>query len=115
MRRIEAELADPDINDTADFVLSLSGQASDAAGAERGKAIFAEQCAACHGDNGEGKPDVGAPRLNGQIWLYGGSKAAIVAQVSHPRQGVMPVWDGRLSDVAIKMVATYVHSLGGGQ
>jgi len=59
--------------------------------------------------------DVGAPRLNGQIWLYGSSKAAIVAQVTHPRQGVMPVWDGRLSNVAIKMAATYVHSLGGGQ
>ena len=110
------KLLDPaQIGDVAEYVLSLTNRADDKAAAERGKPIFAEQCAACHGDNGEGKPDVGAPRLNGQIWLYGGSKAAIVAQVTHPRQGVMPVWEGRLNDVAIKMVATYVHSLGGGQ
>ena len=26
--------------------------------AERGKAIYAEQCAGCHGDNGQGRPHV---------------------------------------------------------
>jgi cytochrome c oxidase cbb3-type subunit 3 len=103
------------IDDVAEYVLSLTKRADDPAAATRGKEVFAQQCAACHGDQGEGKADLGAPRLNGQIWLYGGSKPAIVAQVTHPRQGVMPVWEGRLNDVAIKMVATYVHSLGGGQ
>jgi cytochrome c oxidase cbb3-type subunit 3 len=29
--------------------------------------------------------------------------------------GVMPAWQGRLEDATIRMLATYVHSLGGGQ
>ena len=32
-----------------------------------------------------------------------------------PKQGVMPAWAKRLNDVDIKMVALYVHGLGGGE
>ena len=32
-----------------------------------------------------------------------------------PRHGVMPTWEGRLDAVALKMVAAYVHALGGGK
>jgi cytochrome c oxidase cbb3-type subunit 3 len=39
-----------------------------------------------------------------------------MAQVTNPKHGVMPAWQGRLSDVEIKQVTVYVHSrLGGGQ
>jgi cytochrome c oxidase cbb3-type subunit 3 len=103
------------INDVAEYVLSLTNRSTDKAAAERGKEIFAGQCASCHGDNGQGNQEAGVPRLNGQNWLYGGTKQDIVAQINHPRLGVMPVWAGRLTDAQIKMVATYVHSLGGGQ
>ena len=41
--------------------------------------------------------------------------ARIMAQIDRPRQGVMPAWESRLGDEAIKMLAVYVHSLGGGQ
>ncbi len=100
------------INAVADHVLALSGQGPDNA---EGAAVFAENCVACHGDLGKGEPAVGGPDLTDQIWLYGGSKAAIVSQITKPRLGVMPSWNQRLSDVEIKQVATYVHSLGGGQ
>ena len=103
------------INDVAEYVLSLTDRATDKAAAEKGKPIFAEQCASCHGENGQGNQEAGVPRLNGQSWLFGGTKADIVAQINHPRFGVMPVWAGRLTEAQIKMVATYVHSLGGGQ
>lgn len=58
---------------------------------------------------------VGAPRLNDAIWLYGGKPEQIEAQIWRPRHGVMPPWQGRLSDETIKMLTVYVHSLGGGQ
>ena len=38
-----------------------------------------------------------------------------MSQITKPRQGVMPTWATRLSDVEIKQAAIYVHSLGGGQ
>jgi cytochrome c oxidase cbb3-type subunit 3 len=96
-------------------VLQISGQEHDEAAAQRGGAIFAEQCAACHGESGEGSQDLGAPDLSDQLWLYGGTKRDIVQQIHAPRHGVMPAWTGRLDPETIKSLAIYVHALGGGQ
>ena len=101
-----------EIDAVADHVLSLSGQG---AVTETGAQVFAENCADCHGQSGEGLRDLGAPRLNDQIWLYGGDKAGIVAQITKPRHGAMPAWTGRLDETTVKMLAVYVHGLGGGE
>jgi len=103
------------IADVAEYVLSLSERSEDAAASERGAPIFAEQCAACHGESGEGVTELGAPALNDQIWLYGSTKEEIVQQIHRPRHGVMPAWVDRLDPETIKALAVYVHSLGGGQ
>lgn len=103
------------IDDTANFVLKLSGQEHDGEAALRGEAIFAEQCVACHGAEGKGEVTLGAPNLTDGIWLFGGDKAAIVETLSYGRRGVMPAWEGRLSPETIKLLAVYVHALGGGQ
>jgi cytochrome c oxidase cbb3-type subunit 3 len=103
------------ISDVAWYVRKLSGQENDAAAAERAVTIYAENCAVCHGEQGEGIRDVGGPRLADAIWLYGGSHAQIVSQLNAPKQGVMPAWSERLSDTTIKQLAAYVHGLGGGE
>jgi len=59
--------------------------------------------------------EVGAPNLTDKIWLYGGDKAAVVQSIAYSRAGVMPAWAGRLDDATIKMLALYVHALGGGE
>jgi cytochrome c oxidase cbb3-type subunit 3 len=97
----------------ADHVLSLS---SGGEGSEEGARIFAEQCVACHGEQAQGMIELGAPNLRDAIWLYGGTRQEIVAQIASPQHGVMPRWQGRLDDVQIKQLAAYVHTiLGGGQ
>lgn len=103
------------INDSAEYVLQLSGQDHDAEAAARGAVIYAEQCAACHGDSGEGIADLGAPALNNNIWLYGGDRDAIIHQITYARNGAMPSWSQRLDDGTIKKLVAYVYSLGGGQ
>jgi cytochrome c oxidase cbb3-type subunit 3 len=108
-------LSRAEIADTAEHVLKLAGQDHDAEAAERGAVIYADNCAACHGDNGEGIHEVGAPRLSDPIWLYGGERADIIAQLNQPKQGVMPAWGQRLDPATVKQLAVYVHSLGGGQ
>jgi cytochrome c oxidase cbb3-type subunit 3 len=108
-------LSRAEINDVAEYVLSLSGAGEDATAAERGTLLFADNCAACHGEAGEGDQSLGAPNLADAIWLYGGDKASVVASISNSRAGVMPYWEGRLDDVTIKQLVVYVHSLGGGQ
>ena len=111
----DAILNPEQIDDVADYVLKLSGQASDPDAALRGATVYAENCAACHGDAGEGKQEFGGPRLTDAITLYVSDKASIVAQINKPRQGVMPAWSSRLDEATIKQLAVYVHSLGGGE
>jgi len=108
-------LETPQIRDAAEFVLKLSGQKFDAAAAERGAAVFAENCVACHGENGEGNREAGGPSLRDAIWFYGGEKKQIVAQITKPKHGVMPAWGHRLDNTTIKQLTLYVHSLGGGE
>lgn len=103
------------IADVTQFVLALSVRAEDAAAAERGSPLFAENCAICHGEQGEGIREMGAPSLADDIWLYGSGAEVIAAQIANPRQGMMPAWDGRLNETAVKMATVYVHSLGGGE
>jgi cytochrome c oxidase cbb3-type subunit III len=108
-------LASKQIEATANFVLSLSNSEHNAALAAEGKQIFADNCAACHGETGGGNREFGAPSLSDAISLYGNDHAAIVAQITKPRHGVMPAWAHRLNPVTIKQLTLYVHSLGGGE
>jgi len=103
------------ISQVSAFVASLSGPVRDGSLVAPGKTVFAENCAACHGDNAKGKREMGAPDLTDAIWLYGASEQAIVAQVRAPRVGVMPAWDARLGETAVKELAAFVHALGGGE
>ncbi len=110
------ELLEPaQINDVAEYVLSLSNKATDNDAAARGAETYAEECSACHGEDGKGLQDLGGPNLADAIWLYGGEKEEIVAQISAPKQGVMPAWGQRLSEADVKMLTIYVHSYLSGQ
>jgi cytochrome c oxidase cbb3-type subunit 3 len=108
-------LGEAQIDDTAEYVLSLAGRSQAKGAPERGKKIFQEQCASCHGEDAKGKTELGAPNLADAIWLYGGDKAAIVESIRTGRGGVMPAWQDRLDRVTLKALAVYVHSLGGGK
>jgi cytochrome c oxidase cbb3-type subunit III len=103
------------VNDVAEYVLSLSGRADDKAAAGRGAKIFADNCTPCHGADGKGNQALGAPNLTDELWLYAGNKATIAETIINGRGGVMPAWGGRLDPETIKELAVYVHSLGGGQ
>lgn len=103
------------IAQVANYVLSLSGEAPDPAAAEAGAAIFAEQCVACHGEDGTGDRAQGAPNLADAVWLYGGDLGSVEKVIHDGPFGVMPEWSTRLSEAQVRAVATYVHGLGGGE
>lgn len=108
-------LSDEEISGVVEHVLSISGQDHDAELAAAGAETFANECSACHGDNGEGMRDLGAPNLTDAIWLYGGDRDTLIETVTYSRNGVMPPWTGRLTEAQIRQVAAYVHQLGGGE
>jgi cytochrome c oxidase cbb3-type subunit 3 len=80
-----------------------------------GKKIYADNCAICHGPDGQGNKELGSPNLTDGIWLFGSDEANIIEIVTNARGGVMPAWAGRLDPMTIKALTFYVHSLGGGE
>jgi len=106
-----------EITQVANYVASLSGKAGETSATDiaAGKELYAQNCSSCHGDEGKGNQEVGAPNLTDAIWFYGSTPAAIAAQIKAPKHGVMPAWGVRLGDTAVKELTVYVHSLGGGK
>ena len=108
-------LAKEEVDQVVNYVMSLSGTPQDAALVEAGAVIYADNCAACHMEDGTGDRNQGAPNLTDAIWLYGGTHETLTETVTYSRFGVMPSWTNRLSEAEIRAVATYVHQLGGGE
>jgi len=106
--------AGSNVTDVAHYVLSLSNSAHDSVRAARGRDHFAV-CAACHGADGQGNQQLGAPDLTNRIWLYGGSVSAISEAIVEGRNGHMPAHKQLMTPGEIHVVAAYVWSLGGGQ
>ncbi|PWB83368.1 MAG: cytochrome C oxidase Cbb3, partial [Methylocystaceae bacterium] len=107
-------LTSAQISSVADHVRTLGklpGAKSDAKGAK----IFDDNCSVCHGVDGKGNKDMGAPDLTDAIWLFGSDKASIVNRIANGGGGVMPAWKNRLDETTVKALTVYVHSLGGGQ
>jgi cytochrome c oxidase cbb3-type subunit 3 len=103
------------VQDAVAFVRTISRQEKSSRSAQRDAALFAANCAICHGPDGTGSRSFGAPNLTDGIWLYGGDREAIAQTVTNSRHGVMPAWGKRLDATTIKMLAAYVHSRGGGE
>ena len=100
----------------ADYVRSLSGLSVEKdADLALGKKVFADNCVLCHGPEGKGNRELGAPNLTDKIWFYGSDKKIILEGLQNGRGGEMPAWQGRLSDPTIKSLTVYVHGLGGGE
>ena len=105
-----------EISTVADYVRSLSGLSTEPGfNLAAGKKLFADNCALCHGPEGRGNREVGAPNLTDKLWFYGSDKKVIMEGLQNGRGGVMPAWGGRLSDSTIKALTVYVHGLGGGE
>ncbi|HKL69523.1 cytochrome-c oxidase, cbb3-type subunit III [Salibaculum sp.] len=110
-----------EVDQVVQYVLSLSGNESDAALAEAGAEVFDLNCSSCHGAEGMGDQFQGAPNLTDAIWLYGGDEESLTETVMNSRFGVMPAWSDEyrvgagLSQDEVNAVAVYVHQLGGGQ
>ena len=99
-----------DVRNVAEYVLSLSGSASDPVKAALGKEKFAA-CAACHGADGKGNPAVGAPNLTDNIWLHGFGADFIMKMVNEGKTNVMPAQAQRLTTEQIHVLGAYVMSL----
>ncbi len=109
-------LKSEEIVTVANYVRSLSGlPVRKGVNLDAGKKLFADNCASCHGETGQGNQQLGAPNLSDKIWLYGSDEATIIETITNGRGGVMPTWEGRLDPATINALTVYVHTLGGGK
>lgn len=127
MPSFKGRFSDAQVSDLASYVLSFSKQPGvDMASAARGKVLFEGQagCFACHTKAGTGNHQLGSANLTDQIWTIANipalhtikaKQAAIKSVILHGVSRTMPTWKGRLSDTEIKMLAFYIHELGGGK
>ena len=103
------------VKDVVAYVRSLSGLESKMGGnVEHGKELFPQACAACHGPEGKGNPEVGYPNLTDKVWLYGSQEADMIETVTKGRVNRMPAWGDFLGEAKVHVLAAYVWGLGGG-
>ena len=79
--------------------------------AAQGKRLYDGVCVACHGVEGKGNQDLGAPDLTDGYTMYGSSTEAIMETINNGRHGVMPAHRGILGETRSRLVAAYVWSL----
>ena len=100
-----------DIFNVAQYVQSLSGRAVDSVTAYKGKQIFDKNCVICHGPDGKGNQNIGAPNLTDNIWLYGGTQKQILQSITMGRTGKMPDHKGFLGEAKVHLLAAYIYGL----
>jgi ubiquinol-cytochrome c reductase cytochrome c subunit len=91
---------------TIPILAKLAG-AGPAVGASRGKVLFGDNCATCHGV-------AGANGTLGPSLVNEKSKhdlAATIATIKNPAPGMTKLYPGMLTDDDVKAIATYVQSL----
>lgn len=98
------------VKEMANYVLSLSGVPHDAALAAKAKDKFA-MCGACHGPEGKGNPQIGAPNLTDKIWLHGGAEKKVIETITAGRSSQMPAHKELLGEAKVHLLAAYVYGL----
>ncbi|MDX2426414.1 MAG: cytochrome-c oxidase, cbb3-type subunit III [Cycloclasticus sp.] len=107
----ESVLKPQQIGYLTDYIFSLSGREHKATDAQRGKAIFASYCVACHQADGTGNSLLGAPNLADKVWLYGASRKKVTESIAKGRNGHMPANKDFLGKDKVHVLSAYVYGL----
>jgi len=124
-----SKMTDADLRAVAVYLKDLPGEtetrtaiAADSAAMRTGAAIYADNCSACHGGNGEGAPKL-FPRLSGNALMQQADATSLIrvvlagsqAGATHaaPTTPAMPSLAWRLNDAQVADVLTYVRNTWG--
>lgn len=83
----------------------------DAASIAEGKEIYLKNCAACHGQNGEG---LVGPNLTDEYWIHGGGIKNIFKTIKYgvPAKGMIS-WETQLDPKKMQAAASYIITMQG--
>ena len=105
-----AVIGEDGVRNVSGYVRSLSGLETEGVDLAAGKTTYTNTCAVCHGPDGKGNQQLGAPNLTDDIWLYGSSFLQVQQTIRYGRNGHMPS-QAHLGEDKIHMLASYVYSL----
>lgn len=105
------QLGEVDLGQLVAFVQSLQFESPLSSFAERGKRLFAENCANCHGAYGLGNPELGASNLADDYWQHGNSMMNIRLVITRGIQSVCPGYTGEAPAAEIGLLTAYALSL----
>lgn len=92
--------------------MSVAQASRDPRALQIGARLFGDNCAACHGRQGQGNQELGAPDLTDTDSLYGRDADSIVASITDGRSGSMPAWKS-LGNENVRALTHYVLQLSG--
>ena len=88
---------------------SLSELQNNAAIMESAQRVYAQNCAACHGVDGNGQAHA-FPNLKDEEWQWGGTETAITQTIKQGRRAVMVGWLNVLGEEGVMQVVNYVKT-----
>ncbi len=79
-----------------------------------GEAVFARNCAVCHGTGGKGNASFGTPDFTDPKVQASLTNERIAETIRSGKKGTaMPAWEGKLTGPEIEAAASYIRSVGG--
>jgi len=101
-----------EIRDVVQYVLQLSGRPHNGQAALAGRELFAGKggCFDCHGSDGKGNSDYGAPDLTANVWNSGGDPDSLYKSIYFGQHRTMPGWIDKLTLEQIRALAVYIYA-----
>jgi mono/diheme cytochrome c family protein len=99
----------------AKSVSELAGESQTSPSTSQAAAIFARNCAVCHGADGRGNKAVGTPNFHDPAFQRAQSNSDFSNAIHNGKSGRMPAWSGKLSDLEITGLVEYVRRFSAGQ
>lgn len=93
------------------YVESLASDEPPSRLGQQGKSLFDESCAACHGSDGRGNPELGGANLADPYWLHGDTMMAIRLVITRGAQGICPERAQSLTPTEIDLLTAFVLDL----
>lgn len=105
-------LGEVDLGQLVAYVQSLSNEAApETRYQERGKELFGQHCAGCHGQDGRGSTEKGAPNLADEHWQNGDSMMNVRLAITRGIEAECPAQGATLTEPETNLLAAYVLRL----
>lgn len=110
---LTGQLNSDEIEDLVQYLLELNGRPYLQENADAGQNLFfgKASCFDCHGQDGRGDPNYGAPNLTVNVWNNGGSPAQLYRSIYDGVHHMCPGWIHKLSLGQIRILAVMIHAL----